>query len=380
MRDFDPTASEFISSGYLAKSKPGGLMYDPGTATVASIAAPIVGGMMGSDAASSAANTQAQSATQANALQKQMYDQTRADNAGVRARGDAAGNRLSYLLGLQPTSSAPAPASGASYSASSPTVTSQAPNTFQVGQTSDPLWEKILGDFQSAHQDKYGRTMDRPWNSDADSQRTYNDLVSQYNAQSAAQNPATSAAQPGAPGSADTSYLQDPAYGSLARSFGMSDFQKDPGYQFRMDEGQKGVENSAAARGMQLSGASLKAIQKYGSDYASNEYGKAYDRFNNDNTTQYNRLAGVAGSGQQATNNVNAAGADYGKIAGNNITSAGSAQASGIIGSNNNLTNGISSAISQYNYQNNPIMNAIRNPGGGQSSFSGVDISPWTMG
>jgi hypothetical protein len=56
-------------------------------------------------------------------------------------------------------------------------------------------------------------------------------------------------------------------------------FQADPGYQFRMQEGQKAIEGSAAARGTQLSGATMKALAKYGQNLASDEYGKAYDRF-----------------------------------------------------------------------------------------------------
>ena len=49
----------------------------------------------------------------------------------------------------------------------------------------------------------------------------------------------------------------------------MSDFTRDPGYQFRQQEGQRGVENSAAARGGILSGGALKAISRYNQDFAS---------------------------------------------------------------------------------------------------------------
>ena len=56
-------------------------------------------------------------------------------------------------------------------------------------------------------------------------------------------------------------------------------FKQDPGYQFRLGEGLKGVENSAAARGSQLSGGTLKALQRYGQNFASNEYNNAYGRF-----------------------------------------------------------------------------------------------------
>ena len=50
-------------------------------------------------------------------------------------------------------------------------------------------------------------------------------------------------------------------YGSLLKSFGIEDFEADPGYAFRREEGMRGVEGGAAARGGLLSGAALKAIQ-----------------------------------------------------------------------------------------------------------------------
>jgi hypothetical protein len=49
-------------------------------------------------------------------------------------------------------------------------------------------------------------------------------------------------------------------------------FETSPGYQFRLDEGQKAVERGAAARGNLLSGATGKALTRYGQDYATNEY------------------------------------------------------------------------------------------------------------
>jgi hypothetical protein len=59
-------------------------------------------------------------------------------------------------------------------------------------------------------------------------------------------------------------------------------FQADPGYQFRQSEGQRAIEQSAAARGSQLSGATLKALAQYGQNMASQEYGQAYGRYAQD--------------------------------------------------------------------------------------------------
>lgn len=80
------------------------------------------------------------------------------------------------------------------------------------------------------------------------------------------------------------------------------DYTKDPGYEFRMAEGTKAVERSAAARGNLFSGATGKALTQYGQDFASNEYDRAYARAADSKRTNYNVLAGVAGVGQQAVN------------------------------------------------------------------------------
>jgi hypothetical protein len=98
--------------------------------------------------------------------------------------------------------------------------------------------------------------------------------------------------------------------------FGMEDFEKDPGYDFRMQEGRKNIERSAAARGRMASSAGLKALAKFGQDYASNEYGNArnrfnedygnaYNRFNADNSNKFNRLNSLATYGMNAANSIN---------------------------------------------------------------------------
>ena len=62
----------------------------------------------------------------------------------------------------------------------------------------------------------------------------------------------------------------------------------DPGYQFRMNEGQKALERSSAARGTTGGGAFAKALTRFGQDYGSQEYGKAYQR----SADEYDRTYG----------------------------------------------------------------------------------------
>jgi hypothetical protein len=360
---------------------------------VAGAAASVVGGMMSGDAAGEAAGAQTAASREATQLQREQYEQTRADQAGYRRRGDLAGNRLSYLMGLEPGSGGMG-GGGLTY-----------------GKTADQLRQELAGQYttQGTPQGAYEQTLIRGtgaddgswyeprWNPNAGGGAGQLDEAGLNTAiqQAMAQQERDRAASEAAAG-------QDSEYGSMMRNFSAADrdadplynqmspliqaamqraskFETAPGYEFRKAEGAKGAENSAAARGGLLSGAALKAMERYGQDFASNEYGNwfnqsntdrnfisgqgdaAYNRYNNNNTQRYNRLAGVSGTGQQATNFVNTAGANYANQAGQNITGAGNAQAAGIVGQANALSGGLSGAYNSY--QNNQLMNLIRNPG-----------------
>ena len=91
-----------------------------------------------------------------------------------------------------------------------------------------------------------------------------------------------------------------PGYGSLMRDFSMADYQQDPGYQFRLQEGLKQLGRQSAARGGALSGATLKGTQGYAQNLASQEYGDAYRRFMEQQQNRYNMLAGQQGVGYRA--------------------------------------------------------------------------------
>jgi len=137
------------------------------------------------------------------------------------------------------------------------------------------------------------------------------------------------------------------------RDFNINDFGNDPGYAFRMQEGQKALERSAAARGGLFGGAFGKALTRYGQDYASNEYQNAYNRFNNDRNNRFNRLSSIAGVGQTANNAIQNAGMNYANQTGNNLTNLANAQgASGIAQASawGGALGGI--ANSAMNYQN----------------------------
>ena len=150
--------------------------------------------------------------------------------------------------------------------------------------------------------------------------------------------------------------------GDLLRRFSMADFQADPGYAFRQQQGQQQIERGAAARAGLLSGAAIKAGQRFGQDLASQEYQNAYNRFNNDQTTRFNRLAAISGVGQNAANTLGQAGQNYASNVGNLTTqnaatqgnaalAAGNARASGYLGVGNALASGFANWPQQQQQQ-----------------------------
>jgi len=145
--------------------------------------------------------------------------------------------------------------------------------------------------------------------------------------------------------------------GDFQRDFTMNDFQKDPGYDFRMQEGQKALERSAAARGGLQSGATMKALSRYGQDFASNEYSNAYNRFNSDRDRRFNRLASLAGLGQTANSQVMQAGQNAANQIGQNTVGAANAIGASQIAQSNIWGNTLS-GLGQ-NYMNYSMMNKM---------------------
>lgn len=105
--------------------------------------------------------------------------------------------------------------------------------------------------------------------------------------------------------------------GQFTKSFGMSDFEQDPGYGFRMSEGLKALDRTAAARGNLLSGSTLKGAQRYGQDLGSQEYQNAFNRYQTNRSNLINPLQSLAGIGQTSTNQGISAGSNYATNVGN---------------------------------------------------------------
>lgn len=84
--------------------------------------------------------------------------------------------------------------------------------------------------------------------------------------------------------------LQSGKYDPGQFHFDYKTFEKDPGYQFRIDEGSRMLEQGAAARGKLLSGQQQKALQNYGQNAASQEYQNSYGRAVGQYGLEANRL------------------------------------------------------------------------------------------
>ena len=147
-----------------------------------------------------------------------------------------------------------------------------------------------------------------------------------------------------------------PDFGSAARSFSMADFQADPGYAFRMSEGMKALDRSAAARGGLLSGAALKGATRFGQDLASTEYTNAFNRYQTERAARLNPLQSLLGAGQSSANTLtNAAGA-LGQGLGQAAVASGNAKASSYMNMSNSLTNALNQGVNMYAQM--PYLNA----------------------
>jgi hypothetical protein len=254
----------------------------------------IASGVMGSKAASKAADAQSAAAAESTALQRDIFNKQTELQAPFRAGGLTAQNRLLTLLGLNPMDAAV-------YGTKGEDGTSTLPQGLYVD-----------------------------------------------------------------PNAAD--------YGKYARDFNMSDYQADPGYAFRLKEGLKALDASAAARGGMISGAALKAAGRYGQDYASNEYANAFNRYQTNRANQLQPLQSLMGVGQTATNATSNAAGAYGAAAGNNALQAGNALASGAVGGANAWNSAFGGVAKAFN------SSTYGGGGGGNYNFNGASGSPYSYG
>ena len=140
--------------------------------------------------------------------------------------------------------------------------------------------------------------------------------------------------------------------------FGMQQFQQDPGYAFRLKEGQQALDRQAAARGGLISGGALKAATRYGQEMGSQEYTNAFNRYQAERQARLGPLQSLTGMGQTTAQQIGSAGQNMASNVGEAMGSSAAARASGYVGQANALTSGLGTYL---NYrQGQYMMNAIR--------------------
>jgi hypothetical protein len=119
-----------------------------------------------------------------------------------------------------------------------------------------------------------------------------------------------------------------------------TNFMASPDYEFIRNEGTRGIQNQFAARGGAQSGNALRALSEFNSNLAAGD-------FNN----WWNRQAGLAGVGQNATGTVANAGQNTSANVGNYLAGQGVSRASGIVGRRAALAGGINDGVSNWLYR-----------------------------
>lgn len=314
-------------------------MFDPATAVIAG--GSVLGGALGlwgssqqADAAKSAAQTQSQAAKDAADLQWKEFLIAQQASQPWQQAGASALDKLNLLLGT--------------------TTDPGALGDMPVGPGDKP----VLSNYQKAYgwsqdtTDAYGYGRDVlakiAYNKDM---RDWNVKNEQYQSDLTAWNDKKAAIDK------YNTAKSDPSYGSLLKPFEWDTSNpdaQDPGYTFRLGQGLKALNASAAARGGFFSGQTAQDLTNYGQDYASAEYANAYNRDLQSRQNAYNNLATLAGLGQNASTTIGTMGMNTASNAGNLSLSAAQALAQGQLGAGNAAYNGLGSI-------NNALMSGIGN-------------------
>jgi hypothetical protein len=149
--------------------------------------------------------------------------------------------------------------------------------------------------------------------------------------------------------------------------FGMAQFQQDPGYAFRLKEGQRALDQSAAARGGLISGNALKAAQRYGQEMGSQEYQNAFTRYLREREAQLNPLQSLAGVGQTTAQTMAGQAGQYGANVGNLASATGASSANALLAQGQARA----SAYGGYGQAAGQALQGLYNNWGGISNFFG---------
>ncbi len=329
-------------------------------ASVAGAGASIIGSMGASKAAGQAAGAQVGAANQATALQREMYQTNRADMAPWRTAGENALTQYQYGMGMTPDMS--------TYES-------------QLANLAVPEWKKRIpkGYDETGHfvgVERNALTQGAPYDFGSGFVNAEGQYVGRVPSDNIFDQFGAGGWEDYGGGGSQGGKFRNKKYEEYLRAKADYDIQKKrlsgiigqtpqpigdklkttPGYQFRLQEGINALDRGAAARGLSLSGAQLKGVQGYGEGMASQEY-----------TNYMNRLASLAGLGQQAAGTTGQYGINYANQAGQNTMAAGNARASGYINQANAFTGGVQGVGNALSggMQNYMMYNTLNRGGGG---------------
>lgn len=330
--------------------------------SVGAVAVAGIGAVASMSAADKAAKAQQAGIDSANALQQGQYAQTRDDNRPWRQAGQLGVNRLSYLLGLDANAETPLGSL-----AGQPLVSNVGgtPTYNSMLYENNDAYRRAWDEFADQHLKHYGRGYGSG-SSGAEIEKALRTRLDGSIAADKERQQQMSAAAP-----------NDPAFGSLMREYGADEFWADDGtqlgLQFGLDEGRKGLNRMAAASGGVLSGATQKALTRFGSDYMSTKFNEGFNRDQAKKSTTFNMLSGISGTGQAATQQVNAAGQNMANNVSNNMIGMGNARAASAIGQANAITGALGQGYNMW--QQNKLLGSLN--GGGVDPYTASINNAW---
>jgi len=142
--------------------------------------------------------------------------------------------------------------------------------------------------------------------------------------------------------------------------FGMEQFQQDPGYGFRLKEGLRALESSAAARGGLLSGNQMRGVTRFGQELGSQEYTNAFNRYQAERAARLNPLQSLAGMGQSNAATMAQQAGQYGQNLAQGAATMGNIRASGYMNTANALAGALGQGVNYY--QNKQMMDKFFPP------------------
>ena len=154
---------------------------------------------------------------------------------------------------------------------------------------------------------------------------------------------------------------------NLTKAYTAEDFAQgiDPGYQFRLAQGQKALANQTNMGGGAISGNALQGMQDYTQGQASQEFGNAFARNNTTQTNIFNRLKSIADMGLGATGTTADLATKTGESMGSAALVGAQAQGAGQIGqakAYGNTLQGIANYATLPNYMQQPTQTGYGTP------------------